>query len=97
MLAVTSGIRQTVGTTRSKFPPMPLYFFNVTRDGKPASINDGLELVDDQDAWEEATTACGELIREIDGSLRPGSGWKMEVTDAQGKPIYVLTFQSKAL
>jgi hypothetical protein len=56
---------------------MPLYFFNFsrapTREPRPFK-NEGLELVDDDAAWEEATTACGEKLREMDGSLRPGDG-----------------------
>jgi hypothetical protein len=67
---------------------MPLYFFNFSRSPKAEARpfkNEGLEFVDDNAAWEEATTACGEKLREMNGSLRPGDGWKMEVTDAGGK------------
>jgi hypothetical protein len=56
-----------------------------------------LELVDNASAWEEATTACGEKLREMDGSLRPGDGWKMEVTDADGKAIFALKFSTEIL
>jgi hypothetical protein len=54
--------------------------------------NEGLELVDNDAAWEEATTACGEKLREMNGALRPGNGWKMEVTDGGGKAIFTLRF-----
>jgi hypothetical protein len=79
---------------------MPLYFFNFSRSPTPEPRpfkNAGLELVDNAAAWEEATTACGEKLREMDGTLSPGEGWKMEVTDNRGEAIYVLTFDSKAL
>src|ERR1700712_3575214 len=78
---------------------MPLYFFNFSRSSNPEPRpfkNDGLELVDNDAAWEEATTACGEKLREIDGALRPGDGWKMEVTDAGGKAIYALKFTTES-
>jgi hypothetical protein len=78
---------------------MPLYFFNFSRgpESKPSPFkNEGLELVDDEAAWEEATTACGEKLREMDGSLQPGDGWKMDVTDGGGKAIFVLTFTTEA-
>ncbi len=78
---------------------MPLYFFNFslgsTSQPRPFK-NEGLELVDNAAAWEEATTACGEKLREIDGSLRPGDGWKMEVTDADGKAIFALRFSTES-
>jgi hypothetical protein len=56
---------------------MPLYFFNFSRAPtlEPRLFkNEGLELVDDNAAWEAATTACGEKLREMDGSLRPSDG-----------------------
>jgi hypothetical protein len=79
---------------------MPLYFFNFSRSPTPEPRpfkNEGLELVDNAAAWEEATTACGEKLREIAGALSPGEGWKMEVTDSHGEAIYVLTFDSKVM
>jgi hypothetical protein len=78
---------------------MPLYFFNFSRSSKaeaPPFKNEGLELLDDNAAWEEATTACGEKLREMDGSLRPGDGWKMEVTDAGGKALFALKFTTES-
>jgi hypothetical protein len=77
---------------------MPLYFFNFSRapETEPSPFtNEGLELVDNDAAWEEATTACGEKLREMDGTLRPGGGWKMEVTDALGKAIFALKFTTE--
>jgi hypothetical protein len=77
---------------------MPLYFFNFSRAPTPELRpfkNEGLELVDDAAAWEEATTACGEKLRE-DGSLRPGNGWKMEVTGAGGRAIFALRFTTES-
>jgi len=76
---------------------MPLYFFNITHDGKPSAITEGLELADDKAAWEEATTTCGEVLRDLDGSLKPGDSWKMQVADSEGKMIYTLAFNSQAL
>jgi hypothetical protein len=78
---------------------MPLYFFNFSRSPKAAARpfkNEGLELLDDDAAWEEATTACGEKLREMNGSLRPGDGWKMEVTDAGGKALFALKFTTES-
>jgi hypothetical protein len=78
---------------------MPLYFFNFSRapeSKSPPFKNEGLEFVDDAAAWAEATTACGEKLREMDDTLRPGGGWKMEVTDAAGKAIFVLRFTTES-
>jgi Domain of unknown function (DUF6894) len=71
---------------------MPRYFFHLNRNEEANVDNDGLTLLDHQAAWEEATMACGEVIRTIDGHLQPGEGWQMEVTDEAGKLIYRLRF-----
>jgi uncharacterized protein DUF6894 len=78
---------------------MPLYFFNFSRGSVPEMApfkNEGLELVDNDAAWEEATTACGEKLREIDGSLRPGDGWTMKVTDAAGEAVFSLRLTTES-
>ena len=67
---------------------MPLYFFNFSRGSVPEALsfkNEGPNFVDNDAAWEEATLACGEKLREMDSSLQPGDGWTMEVNDAAGK------------
>ena len=71
---------------------MPRYFFQLNGTDEPDRDNDGLTFLDHQAAWEEATMACGEMIRTIDGHLQPGQGWQMEVTDEAGKLIYRLRF-----
>ena len=71
---------------------MPRYFFDLNRNEEAGVDIDGLTFLDHQAAWEEATMACGEMIRTIDGHLQPGAGWRMEVTDEAGKLIYRLRF-----
>ena len=64
---------------------MPRYFFHLNTNEQASVDSDGLTFLDHQAAWEEATMACGEMIRTIDGHLQPGEGWQMEVTDEAGK------------
>ncbi|MET3905915.1 hypothetical protein ABID59_000236 [Bradyrhizobium sp. S3.3.6] len=76
---------------------MPRFFF-VVADGRNMEIqNDGLELPDRDAAWVEATTACGELLRDLDGKLLPGDQWSMKVKDAAGADIYLLEFKTSAV
>ncbi|MET4258036.1 hypothetical protein ABIC09_002978 [Bradyrhizobium sp. S3.12.5] len=76
---------------------MPRFFF-VVADGRNMEIqNDGLELPDRDAAWVEATTACGELLRDLDGKLLPGDQWCMKVKDATGADIYLLEFKTSAV
>jgi hypothetical protein len=76
---------------------MPRFFF-VIFDGRNIEVqNDGLELPDREAAWVEATTACGELLRDLDGKLKPGDQWCMKVKDTTGADIYLLEFKTKAI
>jgi hypothetical protein len=68
---------------------MPRYFFNVHHER--ASIDTvGKELPDKHAAWKEATVTAGETIHSIDGKLKPGKEWRLEVTDEFANPLYVL-------
>lgn len=66
---------------------MPRYHFHIVHD-KFHRDHDGMELPDKNAAWEEATKATGEIIKDIDGSLIPGHDWRMEITDEFANPIW---------
>ena len=77
---------------------MPLYFFRISHgEGTPPLARDGVELADDRAAWVEATTACGEMLRDLDGDLKAGSEWRMEVTRQSGEIVYRLSLVTEAL
>lgn len=67
---------------------MPRYFFNV-RYGEESYKDDvGEELADNVAAWHEATASAGQSIRDLDGRLRPGNAWCLEVVNESGSTIY---------
>ena len=59
---------------------MPRYFFHVYHD-EPQIDQEGEELPDKHAAWKEATVMAGQTLQSQDGKLKPGLGWRMEVTD----------------
>jgi hypothetical protein len=75
---------------------MPLYYFNITHGQESRKPDQGHEFPDDEAAWEEATTACGEMIRDLDGDLKAGPEWRMEVTNESGAVVYRLRFSAEA-
>jgi len=75
---------------------MPRFYFEVSRGETLKDKNDGIDLPDTHAAWIEATAACGEIIRDLDGQLKPGETWKMVVRDAEGD-LYSLEFLTKRL
>jgi hypothetical protein len=68
---------------------MPRYFFHVYHD-LPELDYEGAELPDKHAAWKEATVMAGQTLQDLDGNLKPGREWRMEVTDEFANPLYVL-------
>jgi hypothetical protein len=64
---------------------MPKYHFIIAQDD--VIHRDGFELPDMNAAWHEATKTCGEMIRDLDGSLKPDSRWALTIQDKTGKPL----------
>ena len=69
---------------------MPRYFFSITHGERRQDHEDALELPDDRAAWEEATSACGELLKDADGKLKPNQEWRMDVNDENQELIFSL-------
>ncbi|KGT79699.1 hypothetical protein JEY40_33715 [Bradyrhizobium japonicum] len=73
---------------------MPRYFFHIIHER--TEIDDvGEELRDKHAAWKEATVTAGQMLQGIDGKLKPGRDWRMEVTDEFQNTIYVLHIQAE--
>ncbi|MBV9984170.1 hypothetical protein [Bradyrhizobium sp.] len=68
---------------------MPRYFFNIYHDRTQLDL-EGEELPDMHAAWKEATVTAGQMIQGMDGRLRPGTEWRLEVTDEFANPLYVI-------
>jgi hypothetical protein len=68
---------------------VPKFFFNVRYDGDRQDT-EGEELPDADAAWREATIVAGEVFKDIDGRFRPGQELRLQVTDEQRKPLYVI-------
>jgi hypothetical protein len=43
---------------------MPRYYFHISHGDGSAVRNEGIDLPDKDAAWVEATSACGEIIRD---------------------------------
>ena len=68
---------------------MPRYFFNVLHDTLQTD-EEGRSSPIKQAAWNEATVTAGRILQSLDGKLKPGHDWKMEVTDEFRQPLFVL-------
>ncbi|QPF88343.1 hypothetical protein IC762_30075 [Bradyrhizobium genosp. L] len=68
---------------------MPRYFFHI-QHGERHADETGVELPGKDAAWKEATFTAGQLLRDLDGALKPGQEWRLEVTDEAANPVCVL-------
>jgi hypothetical protein len=75
---------------------MPRYFFNVHHEGLTKD-DEGEELPDKHAAWSEATRTAGDILRDLDGNFKPGSDWKLEVTNERGQPVYAIIVHAEQI
>lgn len=75
--------------------PEQVYFFRTFTDGAERHRREGVFFSSAQEAWDEASTSAGEIIREMNGRMHPGLNWQMDVTDAVGKVLYRLSFKTE--
>jgi hypothetical protein len=74
---------------------MPRYYFHV-QCGTESSIDaEGIEMADEGAAWVEAISTCGQMIHDIDGAMRTGTVWQMEVTNEAGDSMFRLFFRTE--
>ena len=73
---------------------MPRYFFNVYHDTVHL-YQDGEELSDKHAAWKEATIMAGQILPDLNGSLKPGHERRMEVADEFKEPLFVLQISAQ--
>ncbi|MDO9352351.1 MAG: hypothetical protein Q7T55_01560 [Solirubrobacteraceae bacterium] len=62
---------------------MTIYHFRILRNGQGLVHPDGLDLADMNEAWDEATIAFAEMVRDVDGSMAVGDRLSIEVQDEQ--------------
>jgi hypothetical protein len=73
---------------------MPRYFFHVI-DGTDVRDEDGTELPDIYVAQTEAIRLTGEILRDMGGRFWNGTEWRLEVSDQQGRVLFVLHFSAE--
>ncbi|HEY3681362.1 MAG TPA: hypothetical protein VGL45_21825 [Bradyrhizobium sp.] len=73
---------------------MPLYFFNIHHEAAQQD-EEGEDLPDKHAAWKEATVMAGQMLQNIDGRLKPGRDWRMEVTDEFRNPLFTILISAQ--
>jgi hypothetical protein len=76
------------------FVSMPLYYFHIFHETQQTD-HDGRELPDQHAAWKEATVTAGQILQGIDGHLKPGREWHMEVADEFQNTLFMLHISAR--
>jgi hypothetical protein len=72
-------------------------YAQVLHDNFPSLNEVGEELPNDEAAWREATTTAGEIFKNVDGKMRPGQEWELDVTDQNRNPLFLIHITTKRL
>lgn len=72
---------------------MPRFYFNVFPDG-PELDEVGSNCPDVYVAQSHAVRMAGEIMRDLGRMFWSGGEWRIEVTDADGKTLYVVRFSA---
>jgi hypothetical protein len=75
---------------------MPLFSFR-THDGERFSASDACELSSRDDAWNELTKICGDLIAGSCHGLEQNSEWSIEALDATNAPVFRIRMVAETL
>ena len=73
---------------------MPRYYFHVF-DGQDFPDDEGVELLDDGAAKDQAILAAGDMLREIGFEFWDGEGWVMKVVDETDRLVGELEFSAR--
>lgn len=75
---------------------VPRYFFHVF-DGVSSPDAEGTECADIYVAQSEALRMSGEIMRDLGTRFWDGSEWRLEVTDAAGRKLFVIRFSAEEM
>ena len=73
---------------------MPRYFFHVF-DGISKPDLEGSECEDIYIAQSEAIRMTGEIMRDLGAKFWDGDDWRLEVTDADGRKLFIVRFSAE--
>ena len=82
---------------RSRLLPelrVPRYFFHIY-DGGPEPDLEGTECADMYVAQSEAVRMSGQIMQGLGARLWNGGNWRLEVTDAEGRRLFVIHFSAE--
>ena len=75
---------------------MPRYYFH-THDGGSSPDLEGTECADIYVAQAEAIRMSGQIMRDLGAKFWDGQDWRLEVTDAEGRTLFIVRFSAEEI
>ena len=76
---------------------MPLYFFRIRNGRYSGASEQGIELADNNAAWQELTSSCAEMVGGICRRLGRDAQWEMELLDERKQPVFRICLVADSL
>jgi len=76
---------------------MPLYFFRIRNGRYSGASEQGIELADNNAAWQELTTSCADMVSGICRKLGRDTQWEMELLDELKRPVFRICLVADSL
>jgi hypothetical protein len=76
---------------------MPLYFFRIRNGRYSGASEQGIELADNNAAWQELTSSCADMVGGICRKLGRNAQWEMELLDKLKQPVFRICLVADSL
>ena len=76
---------------------MPLYFFRIRNGRYSGASEHGIELADNNAAWQELTSSCADMVGGICRKLGRDTQWEMELLDERKQPVFRICLVADSL
>ena len=76
---------------------MPLYFFRIRNGRYSGASEHGIELADNNAAWQELTSSCADMVGGICRKLGRDTQWEMELLDERKQPVFRICLGADSL
>jgi hypothetical protein len=76
---------------------MSLYFFRISHGRYSGASDHGSEFESREDAWNEMTKVCANLLGGISRSLKQNAEWHMELLDESREPVFRIRLVAESL
>jgi hypothetical protein len=76
---------------------MPRYYFRISHGTFAGTSEAAFDYKDDDEAWQEMTKVCGDLLGSVARAIKQNSEWHMELLDEAKAPLFRIRLLAEKL